>query len=66
VHIWQLLMGAQLPVIAFLVAKWGPGNPQESLTVFALQIATALAAVAAVFLLGLRHDMCSLGRYVSC
>jgi hypothetical protein len=53
VNIWQLHMGAQLPVIAFLVAKWGPGNPKESLTVVALQIAAALAALAPVFLLGL-------------
>ena len=52
-HIWQLLMGAQLPVIAFFVAKWGPGNPKESLAVLALQIAAALAALAPVFLLGL-------------
>jgi len=52
-HIWQLLMGAQLPVIAFFVARWGPGNPKESLTVVALQITAALAALAPVFLLGL-------------
>ena len=52
-HIWQLLMGAQLPVIAFFVAKWGPVNPKESLAVLALQIAAVLAALAPVFLLGL-------------
>jgi hypothetical protein len=52
-HIWQLLMGAQLPVIAFFVAKWGPRNPKESLAVLALQIAAVLAALAPVFLLGL-------------
>lgn len=52
-HIWQLLMAAQLPVIAFFAIKWLSQAPRAALTVLALQLATALAAAAPVFLLGL-------------
>jgi hypothetical protein len=52
-HIWQLLMAAQVPVIAFFAIKWLPQTPKEALLVLALQIAAALAAVAPVFFLNL-------------
>ena len=52
-HIWQLLMAAQLPVIAFFAIKWLPKAPKEALVVLALQLVAVLAALAPVFLLGL-------------
>ncbi len=50
-HIWQLLMAAQLPIIAFFVAKWLPRQPLRTLAVVALQGAAALAALLPVYLL---------------
>jgi hypothetical protein len=52
-HIWQLLMAAQLPVIAFFAIKWLPQAPKEALVVLALQFVAVLAALAPVYLLGL-------------
>jgi hypothetical protein len=52
-HIWQLLMGAQVPIIAFFAIKWLPRAPREALPVLALQVGAALAALAPVFLLKL-------------
>ena len=52
-HIWQLLMAAQLPIIAFFAIRWLPQAPKEALVVLALQLAAVLAALAPVFLLGL-------------
>ncbi len=50
-HIWQLLMAAQLPIIAFFVVKWLPRQPLRTLAVVALQGAAILAALAPVYLL---------------
>ena len=52
-HIWQLLMAAQIPVIAFFAIKWLPQAPKEALAVLALQLGAVLAALAPVFLLEL-------------
>ena len=52
-HIWQLLMAAQIPLIAFFAIKWLPRAPKEALAVLALQLAGILAAAAPVFLLKL-------------
>ena len=52
-HIWQLLMAAQIPIIAFFAIKWLPRAPKEALAVLALQIGAVLAALAPVFLLKL-------------
>ena len=52
-HIWQLLMAAQLPIIAFFAVKWLPRAPKAALAVLALQGGAALAALAPVFLLKL-------------
>ena len=43
-HLWQLLMGGQLPVIAFFALKWLPRQPRQALPVLALQLAAGLAA----------------------
>jgi hypothetical protein len=52
-HVWQLLVGGQLPIVAFFALKWLPRAPRPSLLVLALQAAAGLAALAPVFLLGL-------------
>ncbi len=52
-HIWQILMAAQVPVVAFFVIKWLPQIPRQALLVLALQAGAVLAALAPVFFLGL-------------
>jgi hypothetical protein len=48
-HIFQILMGAQLPIIASFILKWLPTRPRESLKVLALLAAEWLAAFAGVY-----------------
>ena len=50
-HIFQLLMAAQVPVVAFFAIKWLPRAPRQALKVLALQGGAALAAIAAVYFL---------------
>jgi hypothetical protein len=50
-HIFQLLMVAQIPVVAFFAIKWLPRAPKQALPVLALQAAAGIAAFAAVFFL---------------
>jgi hypothetical protein len=52
-HIWQILVGAQVPVIAFFVIKWLHKVPRDALGVIALQVAALLVAAAPVYLLHL-------------
>jgi hypothetical protein len=52
-HIWQLLMGVQVPIILFFAIKWIPEAPKQATYVLALQVAAALAALAPVFILQL-------------
>ena len=52
-HIFQLLMIAQVPIVAFFAIKWVPRTPRQALIILALQTVAALAAFAPVFLLGL-------------
>ena len=48
-HIWQLLMGFQLPIIAFFALRWLPQTPKQALLILALQLVAGLAAAAPVF-----------------
>jgi peptidoglycan/LPS O-acetylase OafA/YrhL len=48
-HIWQLLMGLQLPIIAFFALRWLPQIPKQALLILALQLVAGLAAAAPVF-----------------
>ena len=50
-HLWQLLMAAQIPVVAFFAIRWLPQNPRSALPVLVLQGVAALAALAPVYLL---------------
>lgn len=52
-HIFQLLLVLELPVIAIFAARWLPREPRAAAVVLLLQGATALAALAPVYLLGL-------------
>ena len=52
-HLWQLLMGGQVPIVAYFAVKWLPRAPGPALGVLALQAIAGLAALAPVFLLGL-------------
>jgi hypothetical protein len=51
-HFWQILMAAQLPIIALFAIKWLPKNPKPALAVLALQAVAGLAALAPVFYFG--------------
>lgn len=48
-HIFQLLLVAQLPIVAFFAMKWLPRAPREAVLILALQAVAGLAALAPVF-----------------
>jgi hypothetical protein len=50
-HIWQILMAAQIPIVAYFAVRWLPQNPRQALLVLALQAAAGLASFASVFFL---------------
>jgi hypothetical protein len=52
-HVWQILMAAQIPIVAFFAIRWLPRTPKQALPVLALQGGAALAALAPVLLLNL-------------
>ncbi len=43
-HLWQILMAAQVPVIAYFAIRWIPVQPKQGVAVLALQITAAFAA----------------------
>ena len=52
-HIFQLLMVAEAPIVAFFAIRWLPRAPRQALLVLGLQAGAALAALAPVFFLDL-------------
>ena len=50
-HIFQLLMVAQVPIVAFFAIRWLPRSPRETLHVLAWQAGAGIAALASVFFL---------------
>ena len=50
-HIWQLLMAGQVPIVVFYAVKWLPRTPKAALQVLGVQLGTAVAALAPVYLL---------------
>jgi hypothetical protein len=48
-HIFQLLMVAQVPIVAFFAINWLPRIPGRALQVLALQVGAGVAALAPVF-----------------
>jgi len=43
-HLWQVLMVAQLPIIAVFALRWLPVAPKRAIPVLALQFVAGLAA----------------------
>jgi hypothetical protein len=50
-HIFQLLMAAQFPLIAFFAIKWLPQDSREALKVLALQACAGIVALGSVYFL---------------
>jgi peptidoglycan/LPS O-acetylase OafA/YrhL len=50
-HVWQMLMGAQLPIVGYFVIKWGRRARGSAFVVLGLQLAAAIAALAPVYFL---------------
>lgn len=48
-HLWQLLMGLQVPIIAFFAIRWLPVSPRSAIAVLGLQLVAGIAAAAPVF-----------------
>lgn len=47
-HLWQLLMAAQVPLIAFFALTWLPRTPMRALVVLAVQILVVVANFASL------------------
>jgi len=52
-RVFQLLLVVQLPVIGAFAVRWLPHAPKQALSVLALQIGAAFAALALVYFLEL-------------
>jgi hypothetical protein len=52
-HIWQLLMGAQAPIVVFFAIRWLPQAPRQVLCILALQAGAAFVSFAPVFFFNL-------------
>ncbi|MEO6552691.1 MAG: hypothetical protein ABIO26_09060 [Croceibacterium sp.] len=50
-HVWQLLMAAQLPVIAVFAARWLPRDGKRAAAMLAIQALAIAAAAAPVYLM---------------
>lgn len=52
-RVYQLLMAAQVPIVAYFAITWLSRAPKQALLVLALQVGAALLTLAPLFLLGL-------------
>jgi hypothetical protein len=50
-HLWQLLIAAQVPVVAFFAIKYLPQRPEPASLILSLQMLALLAACVPVYLL---------------
>jgi peptidoglycan/LPS O-acetylase OafA/YrhL len=50
-HLWQLLMGIQVPIIAYFALRYLPRNSRAAALILALQVLAIIAACTPVFLL---------------
>ena len=50
-HLWQLLMGGQVPIVLLFAAKWLRREPLQTVCLMMLQAGAALAAMAPVYFL---------------
>lgn len=51
-HVWQLLMGLQVPIACYFAATWLPREPKGAATVLALQFLAGVAAAFPVWYIG--------------
>lgn len=49
-HLWQILMGGQVPIIAFFAVKYLPENPKQAFIILLIQLASITLACAPVFI----------------
>lgn len=52
-HTWQLLMGGQLPLMAYFAFRWLRQAPRQAARILMLQVTAVIAALAPVYLLHL-------------
>ena len=50
-HIFQLLIVAEVPLVAFFAIKWLPREPKQACAILAMQAAAVVAAMASVYFL---------------
>jgi len=50
-HLFQILMVAQVPIVAFFAITWLPQSPKPALLVLVLQALAGITAFAAVYFL---------------
>ena len=50
-HLWQLLLGGQLPIIALFAIRYFPRQPKQTVAVLLLQCLAGLIACAPVYYL---------------
>lgn len=50
-HLFQLLMGGQIPIIAYFAFRWLPKKPKETIQILALQFLAGVIAFTPVYLL---------------
>jgi hypothetical protein len=48
-HVFQILMAAQVPLLAYFALRWLPSRTKQALQVLALQACAWIAAFAAVY-----------------
>lgn len=50
-HIFQLLIGLQVPIVGYFVLRWLPVFPRKAIVVLILQTVAVIVALASVFLM---------------
>lgn len=50
-HLFQIIMVAQVPIVAFFAITWLPRSPKPALQILAMQAGAILAAFASVYFL---------------
>jgi hypothetical protein len=48
-HLFQLLIVAQVPIVAYFSIRWLPKTPKQAIGILALQVGAAILALAPVF-----------------
>jgi len=52
-HLFQLLLGLQVPIVVFFAFRWLPEEPKQALLVLIIQALAGLVALSPVYLLGM-------------